>query len=307
MQSRFSFTSSTKSKPSNARTWTNHNILPHPNHGNETHSPPTMFATQSPSTPFRQTSHYTPTRPSPLGLRNSNIATPPWTMGSPTRAGHQKPSAHHQNQNQNQNLFSPVAFPTFSPQNDTQSQAQSQVRAPVSAPPSFPTFNFSPSTTMSPTSPSPSARATKFADRYAAQVANPMKSSASLARSKTRKMFMNRVRNEREEGRFEARGEQMMHADYLADKRRWEESMARDIVTMQGEGELEEEDNNNDDMLPEDVRAFDEFISQEEAIEMAMKETENQHGSFSDDEYDDIFMTLPEPALSYESQDMDMS
>ncbi|KAJ5760925.1 hypothetical protein N7520_008081 [Penicillium odoratum] len=218
-----------------------------------------MFATQSPSTPFRQTSYYTPT----------------------------------------------LAFPTFSLQNDTQSQAQSQFRAPASAPPSFPTFNFSPNATMSPTSPSPSARATKFADRYAAQVANPMKSSASLARSKTRKMFMNRVRNDREEGRFEARGEQMMHADYLADKRRWEESMARDIVPMQGEGELEEEDNN--DMLPEDDRAFDEFISQEEAMEMAMKETENQHGSFSDDEYDDIFMTLPEPAPSYESQDMDMS
>lgn len=38
---------------------------------------------------------------------------------------------------------------------------------------------------------------------------------------------------------------------------------------------------------------------------MAMKDQQN--GSFSDDEYDDIFMALPEPALSHESQDMDMS
>lgn len=136
---------------------------------------------------------------------------------------------------------------------------------------------------------------------------------------------MNRVRNERDEGRFEARGEQMMHADYLADKRKWEESMARDMdVPVQGEME-------EDDILPgmflflffipgymeplanfpiadDESRAFDEFVSQEEAMEMAMQQNGNQlNGSFSDDEYDDIFMMLPEPALSYESQDMDMS
>lgn len=56
-------------------------------------------------------------------------------------------------------------------------------------------------------------------------------------------MFLNKVRNERDEGRFEARGEQMMHADYLADRRRWEESMARDMVAQEPE-EMEE------DMLP---------------------------------------------------------
>lgn len=39
---------------------------------------------------------------------------------------------------------------------------------------------------------------------------------------------------------------------------------------------------------------------------MAMQQSGDQNGSFSDDEYDDIFMTLPEPTLD-ESQDMDMS
>jgi hypothetical protein len=59
-------------------------------------------------------------------------------------------------------------------------------------------------------------------------------------------MFLNRVRGEREEGRFEARGEQMMHMEHLADRRRWEESMARDgegVVGVEGEGW-------EDDMLP---------------------------------------------------------
>ncbi|KAJ6093253.1 hypothetical protein N7486_008542 [Penicillium sp. IBT 16267x] len=239
-----------------------------------------MFTTQSPSTPFRQTSHYTPARPSPLGLRSPNIATPPWTM---------------------------VPFSSFSLHNDSQDQTQQQSQPIFGAPASVSTpLNFSPNQAnmMSPTSPSPSTRATKFSDRYATRVANPMKSTTSLARSKTRKMFMNRVRSERDEGRFEARGEQMMHADYLADKRKWEESMARDMDVLPMQGDMEE-----DHMLPDDdTRAFDDFVSQEEAMEMAMQQSgDQQNGSFSDDEYDDIFMTLPEPALSYESQDMDMS
>lgn len=58
-------------------------------------------------------------------------------------------------------------------------------------------------------------------------------------------MFLNRVRNDRDEGRFEARGEQMMHMEHLADRRRWEESMAREGEV--AEPEIEEED---DDMLP---------------------------------------------------------
>jgi len=60
-----------------------------------------------------------------------------------------------------------------------------------------------------------------------------------------------------------------------------------------------------------ELRALDEFVSQEEAFEMALQEQEllsNRHGLtepdalFSDAEYDDIFMHLSEPA-----QDMDMS
>lgn len=57
-------------------------------------------------------------------------------------------------------------------------------------------------------------------------------------------MFLNRVRNERDNGHFEARGEQMMHMEHLADRRRWEETLAR-------EGEFAEIDiGEEDDMLP---------------------------------------------------------
>lgn len=55
-----------------------------------------------------------------------------------------------------------------------------------------------------------------------------------------------------------------------------------------------------------DARALDEYVSQEEAMEMAMRETmQQQNGSFDDDEYDDIFLTM-DSAMG-QSQDMDMS
>ena len=79
-----------------------------------------------------------------------------------------------------------------------------------------------------------------------------MKGATSLARSKTRKMFLNRVRNERDADRFEARGEQMMMAEHLADKRRWEESMARDADGMLGGFDGE------DEMLPGKFHLFNE-------------------------------------------------
>lgn len=155
-----------------------------------------MFATQvpsSPSTPFRQATHYTPVRPSPLGPRSSNIATPPWTMGSPPNEGQaQKPSGSDENAQ-----FSPVYFPAFQIHNAQQENPQ---QAPQRAQQIQPIFGNASSTSpltfpkhqsttlMSPTSPSPSTRS-KYADRYTNQIANPLKTSNSLARSKTRKMF----------------------------------------------------------------------------------------------------------------------
>jgi hypothetical protein len=79
----------------------------------------------------------------------------------------------------------------------------------------------------------------------------------------------------------------------------------------------------------DDVHALDEFMSQEEAMEMALRETQSRvpgrvadlrsngpGAPFSDDEYDDIFMGLSEPQGNQcqsqrqpqsQSQDMDMS
>jgi hypothetical protein len=136
-------------------------------------------------------------------------------------------------------MQSSPAFPTFSIHNENPPPQQTSPLFGASTP-----FFPQQSSIVSPTSPSPSTRP-KYSERYASQIANPMKSSNSLVRSKTRKMFMNRVKNERDSGRFEARGEQMMMMEHLADKRRWEESMARDAAGVMQEFEAEE-----DNMLP---------------------------------------------------------
>ncbi|CAG7939091.1 unnamed protein product [Penicillium nalgiovense] len=329
-----------------------------------------MFATQSPQTPFRQT-HYTPTRSSPL--RKHNTTPPIWTM-SPTR------SIQGASQSTAPNPFSNPP-PTFNIQTEPLARHVQNHRSPipmhfnasVSASTTPTSSNPFLNHTQTPTSPSsPTRQKPKYEARYASTIANPLQGAAGLARSKTRKMFLNRVRNERDDGRFEARGEQMMRMEHLADRRRWEESMARDGegVIAGFEGEVDE-----DDMLPgmlvsgscwfrllgiwmcvwiedrwiwtglctipsglanpraliDDVHALDEFMSQEEAMEMALWETQIRFSGriadlrsngpdvpSSDDEYDDIFMGLSEPQGNQcqsqsqcqpqsQSQDMDMS
>ncbi|KAJ5582412.1 hypothetical protein N7535_001032 [Penicillium sp. DV-2018c] len=259
-----------------------------------------MFATyttpQTPQTPFRQT-HY-PTRPSPLSQRATNTS---WNMSPtpnpPSEKSQQTPSTTFSQFIQTEPITrhtqpwnpSPVAMPfTAASATTTPTGSNRNPFLPAQQP-------------TSPSTPTRAHQKSKYEARYA-DMANPMKNFSALARAKSRKMFLNRVRGEREVGRFEARGEQMMHMEHLADRRRWEEN---------------------------DADALDEFISQEEAMEMALMETQGAvHGridqlrgngpnvSFSDDEYEDIFLGLPDPqGRQFESQsqseshsqDMDMS
>lgn len=202
-----------------------------------------MFATQSPQTPFRKT-HYSPTRPSPL---SKHTTTPPlWNM-SPTR------SIQSASQSTAPNPFShpPPIFniqtePIARHTNNHHSPIPMQFNASASAsttPTSSNPFFIQPQTPASPSS--PTRQKPKYEARYASTIANPLQGAVGLARSKTRKMFLNRVRHERDDGRFEARGEQMMRMEHLADRRRWEESMARD-----GEGVFGGFEGDEDDMLP---------------------------------------------------------
>jgi hypothetical protein len=181
-----------------------------------------MFAT-SPQTPFRQTGHYTPSHPSPLSL-----STPQWNM-----------TPSHQN---NPPVFNIQTEPINRHAQNHASPIQIHTSASASTTPTFTPIFQTPSSPLS-----PSRTKSKYEARYAS-IANPLQNASGLARSKTRKMFLNRVRSERDNGRFEARGEQMMHMEHLADQRRWEERMAREGEGFVAEAEIGVED--EDDMLP---------------------------------------------------------
>ncbi|KAJ5625797.1 hypothetical protein N7510_002106 [Penicillium lagena] len=292
-----------------------------------------MFAAHplpsSPSTPLGHR-HYTPVRPSPLGPRSANISTPPWTMGTPSRASAataadqmQKPFGTDENSHAQHIQSSPVPFPVFSTtpsQQQGASHANTNIFGAIaSAPPLFHQKSTT-ATPLSPTSPSPAAApAPRFAARYASQIANPLRNTSSaLVRSKSRKMFLNRVKNDRDAGRFEARGEQIMMMEHLADRRRWEEEMSHDMDLVVGECEIdvEGEGDGDEEMIPdeEEMHALYEYLAQEESVERPIFEsgagtstygTKEPSGSFNDDEYDDIFSAMTEHG--YASQDMDMS
>ncbi|PLB36120.1 uncharacterized protein BDW47DRAFT_53031 [Aspergillus candidus] len=169
-----------------------------------------------------------------------------------------------------------------------------------------------------------------YAQRYTSTVSNPLSnilprshttSATQSARNARRSAFLNRVKRDRDDGRFENRGEQIVLMEHAAEEKKWGEAMRRRAERLFGEGVQEEEIGSEDE---NEANALDEYILQqeEEAMQMQMQaqhqeqmqmqmqmQMQNQQhtpnnrtSSFSDDEYDDIFTDLAD-----HSQDMDMS
>ncbi|KAJ9234131.1 hypothetical protein DTO169E5_6708 [Paecilomyces variotii] len=178
-------------------------------------------------------------------------------------------------------------------------------------------------------------KSSAYAQRYASQVSNPASKVASrgttsaseAARAKRRDMFLSRVKRDREAGRLDARGEQLMMMEYMAEQKQWGEIMSRradGILREYGHGldeEGEEVEERGDVIDEADMYALDEYISQEHEMEEALEELAPQNAPssprserdsfYSDDDYDDIFMDLADHVQGaghlQHSQDMDMS
>ncbi|KAL1857837.1 hypothetical protein Plec18170_003061 [Paecilomyces lecythidis] len=181
------------------------------------------------------------------------------------------------------------------------------------------------------------AKPSAYAQRYASKVSSPASkvvsrgnvSASEAARAKRRDMFLNRVKRDREAGRLDARGEQLMMMEYMAEQKQWDEIMSRradGILREYGldgeedevEVEVEEGGNVGDEA---DVYALDEYISQEHEMEEALEELAPQNvpssprserdSFYGDDDYDDIFMDLADnvdgAGYVQHNQDMDMS
>ncbi|KAJ9293042.1 hypothetical protein DTO271G3_8177 [Paecilomyces variotii] len=258
--------------------------------------------------------HYVPARSSPLAPRDANHTSrlmmstsesSSTSSSSPAPKSGNFPSTHAQN----------FTFNT--------SSTTSAVKDDQKPQPRFEFGTFSNNTPKSST----------YAQRYASQVSNPASKVASrgttsaseAARAKRRDMFLSRVKRDREAGRLDARGEQLMMMEYMAEQKQWGETMSRradGILREYGLDEEGEEVEEHGDVIDEaDMYALDEYISQEHEMEEAMEELapqnalssprSEQDSFYSDDDYDDIFMDLADHVQGgghvQHSQDMDMS
>ncbi|RDW86335.1 uncharacterized protein DSM5745_02977 [Aspergillus mulundensis] len=271
-----------------------------------------MFAALSPmqSIPNNPSNYpWTPARSSPLSPRsNSSAAMFKTTTPAP------------------QPQFQSAPFFTFTP---SPSPAQNKFEA--TSPSRTPHVNA--------TATSPTPTTSSYATRYKNTISNPLLSHSSKraytsstsprARSVRRNAFLNRVKQARDDGRVEARAEQLAYMEDIAEQKEWREAMKRRAEEIQTRYGLDIEEGDEDldaDLVDEaEIQALDEYIEQERAMEMALLEgvegnstvgsaghqpngtgqRRNDKGSsFSDDEYDDIFMDLVDHGPS---EDMDMS
>lgn len=155
---------------------------------------------------------WTPARPSPLSPRRASSSSFKTTTPS--------------NQPQFQAPASIFEFtPSPSPSHDKSEPVNifSRSRSPNA------NANADTNATTSPT-PAPT-----YATRYAATISNPLNahstkrtftsSTSPRARSVRRNAFLNRVKQERESGRFEARAERLAYLEDIAEHKEWAEDM----------------------------------------------------------------------------------
>jgi len=105
--------------------------------------------------------------------------------------------------------------------------------SPPPTPQSHFQFQFQTQQTTLLTPPASNTKQSTYAHRYTTQTANPLSSirrttgTSPAARAQRRNLFLNKIKEDRDAGRFEARGEQLVLMEDLKEERQWRESMGR--------------------------------------------------------------------------------
>ncbi|EFE37733.1 conserved hypothetical protein [Trichophyton verrucosum HKI 0517] len=162
----------------------------------------------------------------------------------------------------------------------------------------------------------------RFAQRYASSIARPAARVAERqSRESRRDSFLNKVKRSRQSDKFEARSDQIQRSDFLEQRKRFEEEMAKsgpqldNIEEDEGDDYVDaypqEEDKDIDESLLED------FIAQEENEYMtlaedmpdtcAAEEPLNSDILYGDMEEDGLLVDLIDQIESQSHQQMDMS
>ncbi|EAW21466.1 uncharacterized protein NFIA_066300 [Aspergillus fischeri NRRL 181] len=264
-----------------------------------------MFAAIPPAQSYAfqaSCSHYTPMHPSPLSPRSSTLVSARPMNGGPSASTAYTECPATSNTDRANSESTQAHNFSFCTENTNSTTTATTKSSP-----------FSPRSRSSPT----------YAQRYAA-LSNPLNNASRTyatsispsARNARRTVFLNRIKADRDAERFENRGEQLMMMEHVAEQKQWGELMRRRADGLMEAYQLNEDVGEEMDGIDDaDVRALDEYVSEEQAMETALLETAHvpfgntgrthEANSFSDEEYDDIFMGLADQVP--QSQDMDMS
>jgi hypothetical protein len=288
------------------------------NINSEHHNSTKMFSTLPPLVHTSYNHHtYTPVRPSPLSsspLRHSPTSSPlsPRDANVPSSS----PSQMHVEKSfgsveimETENaggvgMISPTPTPRMK-------KWSTVTRTPSAASSTFSCNTAStPKTSSSMTSTSGgSGRESVYSKRQTKK--NPILRSAEDGRETRRKLFLKRVKEERDERRFGGRGDdEMMRRIWVAESRRWDESLRREgdaeILAEEAmdEGDVEEDAGIVDEVLQWEERELEAYLGMVEdqsqapgsqRVDDGMEAVEVRHetpyGS-DEEEYDDIFMDV---------------
>jgi hypothetical protein len=241
---------------------------------------------------------HAPPSPSPLGLRNANAIFP--TMNArETEDNNLKFRGFTDQENSSANtskLFS------FSPTNNTTNHP----------PPKQSTFEARFRKSGGSNNP--------FTKIFGSSASSSSSDSNGNA-TKHRQLFLNKVKQNRDNARFNSRGETLMMMEYHSEQQSWDERMRRRADNIyQQDYLLEDEEEEEEQEIPDngngnyhDESALAQFLMQEEEQDRYVlsptKSVRSDRSSFcgDDGDYDDIFMELVDDDGEYRQGDTTMS
>lgn len=137
-----------------------------------------------------------------------------------------------------------------------------------------------------PTSTTTSSRASQFQARARSNSPSVQLQSITASKRDSRKrLFLDRLRNKRDDERFERGGDQLLRLDYIKERKQWEAEMQKkqldETDEMEEDSEMYEE---QEEPSPTEDKEIEELVSY-------LTEEQNED-EFSDEDYDALFMEV---------------
>ncbi|KAJ4294530.1 hypothetical protein N0V90_008221 [Kalmusia sp. IMI 367209] len=127
---------------------------------------------------------------------------------------------------------------------------------------------------------------------------NPAVQTRDAATKRRRDMFFKRVQKDRDDKKWDARGEQIQRLDYISEHKRWEAEKTREAPQFEHDAIEYELEEFASSMPRQDFDEVDYILEQEEhelqeliaSMEREEQDNASQHYGSDDEDYDELFM-----------------